>query len=386
MKNNIVLKLGLISLLSFFVTLSCVEPFDVQLNIDSRLLVIEGTLADLPNETFLQLREAIPNGSNSSVFRSLKNAKVRVIEDGSNTIEFIEDEDGLFFAPPNFVGKPGSSYVLEFTTDDGSLYQSSPQVLVSAPPIKKIYQVTEAEGTIVNGNAVPANHIYIDTDDPAGLGNNYLWSWKLFERQYICSTCEGGRYYLDPLPAGRCIEEDFLKRRGVIYDYACDSPCWEVINSNTVNTQSDQLVDGLTITARKIAEIPYYNLSGGLIEVKQQAISADSYAYLKLLVEQGQNTGGLADTPPAALVGNVKSLDKDEIVTGFFLVSGMVKERYWIDRSDLVERGFRPLGLLGGREIRLEPPPTGPTDRPPMAPCLVSKTRIKTKPEGFLFD
>ena len=46
------------------------------------------------------------------------------------------------------------------------------------------------------------------------------------------------------------------------------------------------------------AEIPYYQTNGALVEIKQQRISYDGYQFLKLLKEQGQNTGTLVDTLP----------------------------------------------------------------------------------------
>lgn len=385
LKKIFTFKLG-VFLAALFSLIACIEPFDAKFNIDLKLIVVEGTLSDLEEESFVSLREAIPSGANSSVFRTLKNARVSVIENETTKTDFIEIESGYFLPPAGFKGTPGSTYSVEFTTEEGNNYKSKPEVLSPVPPIDRIFQSTEDEGPEVNGNLVPGNTIYIDTKDPVGVGNNYVWSWTLYERQYVCATCEGGLYYNDPLPAGRCIEDDFLKRRGVIYDYICDSPCWQIYRSEQVNTQSDVFVDGLTIQNREIAKVPYYNPNGGLIEIKQQSISQDGYAYLKLLVEQGQNTGGLADTPPAALEGNIQSLNKKEVVTGYFLVSGMSKRKYWIDRSDMIERGFRPLGLLGGREIRQEPPPAAATDRPPFAPCLNGRYRTDKKPLGFLFD
>jgi hypothetical protein len=369
-----------------FTIIACIEPFDTNFNIDLRLIVVEGTLSDLEEETFVSLKEAIPSGGNSSVFRVIKNAKVSVFENETSRIDFTETEDGFFSPPSGFKGKVGATYSLEFTTAEGNSYKSKPDVLNEVAPIERIHQTSEKQGSVVNGNTVPANIIYIDAKDPVGLGNNYMWSWTLYERQYACVTCEGGLYYTDPLPAGKCVDNDQLKRRNVVYDYICDSPCWQIFRSDDVNTQSDIFVDGLTIQNREIARIPYYNDKGGLIEIKQQSISRDGYTYLKLLVEQGQNTGGLADTPPAALEGNVKSLNKDEVVSGFFLVSGMKKHRYWIDRSDMAERGFRQLGLLGGRSINQEPLPIFPSDRPPLAPCLNGRYRTNSKPFGFLFD
>lgn len=373
-------------LLALFCLVACIEPFEDNFVTDLRLVVVEGTLTNLVDESFVNLREAIPSGSNTSVFRPIVNAKVSVLENETTRIEYTETENGIYKPPSGFLGKIGSSYTLEFTREDGNTYKSKAEVLTAVPAIERVYQTTDERGPVVNGNTVPGNTIYIDTKDPVGLGNNYLWSWTLYEREYACKTCEGGRFFTDPFPEGRCVGDEQLRRRNTIYDYICERPCWKIFKSNDVNAQSDAFSDGLTIQNREITQVPYFNDKGGLIEVKQQSISTEAFAYLRLLIQQGQNTGGLADTPPAALEGNVSSLNKSEVVSGYFLVSGMTKQRYWIDRSDMLERGFRPLGLLGGREIRQEPPPDGPTDRPPFAQCIASPTRTTKRPAGFLFE
>lgn len=363
---------------------ACIEPFETNSKTDLRLIVIEGTVTDAPGETFVFLREAIPSGANSSVFRALVDAKASLLVNENERIELLEIEPGYFKPKDSFIPEVGNTYSLEFTTSDGNNYKSEPEEMLPVPEIKNIYQTTVAEGITIDGGAtIPANYIYLDTEDPAGMGNFYLWNWKNYERQYTCKTCEGGRYFLNPAPLGACVEEAQLKRRGVIYDYNCDGACWEIFKSKEIIAQSDQFADGLQITGKLIAKIPYYDGKGGLIEIKQQSVSKEAYAYLSLLINQGQNTGGLADTPPAALVGNVKSLNQQEIVSGFFLVSSTATSRYWIDRTDMVERGFRPYGLLEGREIRPEPNPTAVTDRPPMAPCLLKDNRINIMPEGF---
>jgi len=47
-----------------------------------------------------------------------------------------------------------------------------------------------------------ANDRYLDTKDPVEEKNTYVWSWQLWERQNVCFTFEGGRYFDKPRPAG----------------------------------------------------------------------------------------------------------------------------------------------------------------------------------------
>lgn len=92
-----------------------------------------------------------------------------------------------------------------------------------------------------------------------------------------------------------------------------------------------------------------------MIEIKQQSVSPSAYQYLKLLAEQVQNNGSLVDTPPAALIGNIKNVtNPKEIVAGFFMVTGVRFIKYWIDRKDPIAQKLTPTGLRE-QSIREEP-------------------------------
>ncbi len=123
------------------------------------------------------------------------------------------------------------------------------------------------------------------------------------------------------------------------------------------------------------AEIPYYQTNGALIEIKQQRISYDSYQFLKLLKNQVQNTGTLVDTPPEALVVNIRNLtNPDEKVAGAFMVASVSSVKYWISREDANGKAS-PIGLLGRKPL------TSPAGV--LMPCIASRTRTPIKPNGW---
>ncbi len=78
-----------------------------------------------------------------------------------------------------------------------------------------------------------------------------------------------------------------------------------------------------------MATIPFYTHNPGLVEIRQTSLTADAYRYYSLFQQQTQNTGGLADTPPSALAGNVHNVaNKREVVVGFFTASVIASSRY----------------------------------------------------------
>ncbi|SOE24124.1 protein of unknown function [Spirosomataceae bacterium TFI 002] len=346
-------------------------------------MVIEGNLTTSGGSQFVQLREAIPNGSTSSFFKAIKGAVVSVQIEGEEEVSYIETIDGYFEPPSDFSGEIGKVYSLKVVLANGDVLISDPQKLRSVPPIDKVYQKTNLEGRIGIGKTGPVTEIYLDTKDPSGLGDNYLWTWKNYEKQNICASCFGGKWFENPRPEGRCLPDVALQESNTTYDYSCDKPCWDIYRSQEILAQSDFLSDGLTITGKKIAQIPFYNPTGGLLIVEQQLVSEEAYKYLKLLINQGQNTGGLADTPPAALVGNLKNMNNpEEAIGGFFLVANSATYSYWIDRSDVEKLEIQPYGLLKGRFTNSEP---SLDLRPPLAPCLSSPSRTDVKPDAFIF-
>lgn len=376
--------LGSLLVLLLFV-IACVEPFEKSFNIIESILVLEGQVSDEAEESFVRLQFSIPSGGRNSFFTKVEGAEVKVIENGNKEIPFQDIGEGLYYPQEDWKGVVGNTYKLIVNTNEGDIYESSEQAILPVSSIDSIYQTTVEDAYIENSVTVASSFIYVDSKDPEEEENFYLWSWRNFELLDACVTCFGGQWFPGPSIEGRCIEQDFLVRRGAILDYECDGFCWDIFSSVLLNIQSDEFLNGLSIKARKVAEIPYYNRIGGLIEVKQQSITKEAFEYLSLLVSQGQETGGLDDVPPAPLTGNIKNVVRDNDVTsGFFLTVGTTKKRHWIDRSNAKQLNLRPLGLLKGRELRFEPPnPDSDPPRPPFAPCLESLTRTGVNPDGF---
>ena len=63
--------------------------------------------------------------------------------------------------------------------------------MFTVPEIIKVHDEFEFDGIEQNFGNVHANYVYLDTKDPINEKNSYVWSWQLWERQDICSTCEG---------------------------------------------------------------------------------------------------------------------------------------------------------------------------------------------------
>jgi Domain of unknown function (DUF4249) len=361
--------------------LACVEPFDLSFGSQKEILFIEADLNDSDKEQFISIKKNLP-ASSSIDYLPVENAKVEVIENKTIPYSCIYLTEGKYKLPAGFKVKVGVPYTLKFQFE-GKTYESSVETATPVPTIDNVYSVFKEKGIPYLSRNLDGHEIYIDTKDLATPNQNYLWQWRLFEKQSFCMSCEGGRYFTSPEPLGRCVEDANLKRRGVTYDYICKSDCWEIFYNEDINIMSDIYSNGQTIKGRLVAKVPFFQFKGALIEVQQYSVSKFAFDYYNIMINQAQRNGTLADTPPAGLIGNVKNTaDKTEPVGGIFMVSSKTTKSFWIERNENYQ-GISAIGLLKGRQVNPEPSGTD-TTRPPYAPCVEDKNRTAIKPAGWL--
>lgn len=373
-----------------FGLLACVDAFTPNIRPNTDLLVVEGLITDLdePQEIRLSRTRSTPDSTRS---RPITGAQV-VVHANDRPIALRETEPGLYRFPADFRGRVGERYQLRFTTADNVTYESNVETMVPVAPIERIYDRFNPEGirNPVNGRVIPSNDIYVDFQDPAGRRDFYMWRWTLYEYQDWCATCRAGLYILRDLgdrQAGSCQPDP---RVGSLteYDYVCLGLCWDIFYNPGVNIFADQFSNGRPQTGRLVGQIPLQQSNPCLVNVEQQSLTVGAYRYYRLFQEQTQNTGTLADSPPAPLAGNVRNLADDaENVVGYFSASSVSINRYWLDR--LNTRGGRFNGLFyfqRGRFPNVEPRGVFRTDVPPTLPsalCVPSRTRTNLFPKGW---
>lgn len=366
---------------------SCVEVYDVNYRFNAEVITVDGFVTNGYGLTVTLKTARSEKATYYSV--PLRNCEVEVRVGDGSVVKLTEYESGVYMAPATFNGQVGQTYQLHFRTPTGKVYESEKEQLRASPEIDKVYHKYNRDGILDRTGkrvAFSSLDVYVDFKDPANERNFYLWRWTDYEEQGLCATCEGGK--LDS-KTFVCIPE---RNSRTIYDYRCDAPCWEIFYSNEITVFSDIYSNGRQVQAQQVAKIPFYVMGGGfanraaLVEIQQLAISPNAYEYYKLLRDQAQNTGNLTDTPPSAIIGNVRNIDDStEEVVGYFGTAGVAKSRHFIDKRPY-SNAYKYLML--GREPSLEPdtPPMPPLfeSRPPLAPCVQSATRTPIRPAGWL--
>jgi hypothetical protein len=367
------LNLSLISFL-LFLSASCIEKYEKDPSLKAEFLIVEGLITNQLEADTIEVGYSRGTGFNGEVI-PVQKCKLTVISDDGKTYDLNEDLPGKYFTPKDLVRQIGKRYQLKMTIPNGESYESNFEKMAPVPPISKVYDVFDPKAILKTDgkNYRQGNKVYIDFQDPSDEANNYLFRYKYYEQVAFCKSCGGGVLLGDGLT---CVPKYLVK--APLYDYLCDGYCWDIIYENSINVFSDIYTNGKTIKGQLIALIPWNNFTGALIEVKQYSISAEGYRFYNLLAQQGNKTGSLTDTPPAALVGNIRNVNNpQEVVVGFFGASSVNSVRYNVDRKSNV--GIAELYL--GHFPVLEDEGLIPNQ----AKCVESKTRTKIKPIGWIF-
>ncbi|MEZ0542360.1 DUF4249 domain-containing protein [Fibrella arboris] len=403
---------------------ACVEPAEPEFNATVNVIVVDGTITNLPEAQIVAINRSKAD-SLTGRFGSLPvtKARVEVVIDSSRVIAYSEIRPGTYQLPDGFRAEPGHAYQVRFTTAEGTRYQSDQQVMPAAVPIQNYtvqFNANSLPGTQYGG--LQAGHdVAIDTQDPAGVRNYYRWDWLLYERQDWCRSCYQGVYAVyGILPrtyifGSYFVSGDKLYENCFVppfttdpsapqvsggywyYDYECRTRCWEIIRSYSLNLFDDTFSNGGLISSRRIAQLPFFQRTGALVQLRQASLTKEAYQYYKLFQQQTQNTGGLADTPPSAMVGNIRNVaNSRENVVGFFTASGVAVVTHWLDRKDATGAAPGLFQALSSRDPYPEPSPPYTGERPqpkvliwggpprvPTATCELSDSRTPFKPEGW---
>ena len=411
-------SIGLLLLSCFaaaFLLMGCVDPEDLTLRGTVNVIVIDGTITNLVEPQVIRLNRSRAD-SITGRFGTvpLAEASVEVIVDSSQVVACHETHAGTYQLPSDFKGQVGHAYQLRFTLADGTRYVSTQQTMLPVPPIKQVtaqFNPTAISPAFV-GRYTAGHDLFVDTQDPIDRANYYRWEWILYEPQDWCRSCYQGIYVTNTLipilpytypyyysPSAQLYEDCFYPPFGTPayvslidhqYDYPCRTQCWEIVSSYSINVFSDQYTNGGLITRKSVAHIPYYQARPCLVDIRQESLTKDAYQYYTLFQQQTEKTGGLVDTPPAALGGNVHNTgNQTEVVVGYFTASAIASQPYYLDRKDTQNASYP--GLFYALTGRQSPIPEGRTDqayilntpRPPTALCGPIDQRTPIKPKGW---
>jgi len=328
------------ALLMMAIFVGCTEMYVPKVDSDTKALVVEGLITDGSGPFTIKLTEALPYASDSDAeTSSVSDAKLSVSDGENHSYNLTNGGNGKYTLPTSFKAKAGSSYTLHIETSDGSVYESSPQKLLSPQSYDSIHASSITREYLDDDNvlnSVKCFDVRLDlfnasTSDAAPLCRfksnaviqyEYIytldidpetdtvptWSWDIFGWK---------TFQLDE-------EENITEERSnsgnpVIYNH--------LLSYVPVGTSSY----GITTSAG--VNIIYY------FRFDQYTINEETYNFYKEANNQLAASGKLFDPITSQLYGNMTcTSDPSKIVLGLFEVSSVTQAAYVISESKLTNK------------------------------------------------
>jgi hypothetical protein len=333
------IKVYMVAILTGGLLSSCIERYYLEEHsgLISRI-VVDAVITD--QDTLQRITLSKTASPEHPSYIPLSGCSVAVIDGEDNRFIFneLEDEPGVYQGGiPAGRLQPGNQFKLRFMTSSGAEYESSYEELTACPPVDSVYYEVD---TIPTGDPdiyIYGLQFYLDFEASEEYGRYYRWqieeTWE-YHSTWPISVYWAGRLYI--------ITPDY----SYFYCYRT-MPVKEFFILSTSGLVSNRyekyrlhFVDNLT---QKLMH--KYSLL-----IRQYSVSEKAYAFWNDLSRNNQESGGLFDSQPVLVKGNIVNLnDPDDIVLGYFGVSGVNTKR--IILSDITELSFENVPFCDPRKF-----------------------------------
>lgn len=296
---------------------NCVQEFDPPSQGYENLLIVEALLPDGDNPFEVTLSRSIP--IDTSAFIPESGATISISEDsGEIYLLFESNVSGVYFYPGSINAQAGKSYQLRIKTRNGNQYESSYVTMRKTPDIEAVtFQYGEKPESDSEGM-----QIFVSTKDVSNETWYYRWEWDEIWQ------------FRSAYPSYHIYENgQILERTENI------TTCWKADKSTSI-----EFATSINLSEDIIHNYPIRYVSTNTdrlnskysINVKQYALSEESYNYWKELQKTTESLGTLFDPQPSIVQGNIHNVSDDrETILGYFDASSVKEKRIFIKRSDL---------------------------------------------------
>ena len=300
---------------SIILAFGCIDQVEIDIGNDQRRIFIDGFIADsLAPYTINLSRSAVIGVGADYVYEPVSGAKVSVIDESGNKVDFLEEENGEYVQ--TMEGKNGVSYYLEIELDDGKLIRSRPQVLP---------QKVEIE----NATFLPTTRDYVS--DFGGV-----FSEDVIQLNINSQLPENA----NPVFLRWTVEGEYEFRED--YPTAITGQKWCYIKE-TVDNNNLILVDSREINSNRLENLDLLQtpLSHKFLfmycfHVKQFSMTEEEYNYWKSISDIINRDGSLFDPPPGTVIGNLYNPDDpNDQILGYFSASSVNYKRFFTNAAQM---------------------------------------------------
>lgn len=310
MKN----RYGIICLLLWLFTSSCVEPFETPaIESPNGLLVVEGFLNSSSGPTVVTVSRTQNLADADSLLYEI-GAQVRIESERGITYPLSETGNGTYSSPAVPV-QPGEKYRLLIRTRNSQEYVSELVSALQAPPIDTVGWRAENNGI----------RIFVSTQDRENNTQYYRWAfeetWEYRTPYQLLYNLVGGEPVYPPEP------RENINR------------CWTTEKPGTILIGSSAALNDNLIYEFPITFLPQESIKINTkysVLVRQYALSKEAYDYWLNLKKNTENLGSLFDPQPSQVIGNIRCVSQpEETVLGYFDVTAATEKRIFIRQNEL---------------------------------------------------
>jgi len=305
---------------------SCKTPYaPAPITAVNNYLVVEG-LININDSTFISLSRTVGVMNASTVKPELK-ATISIVSNTGGSYPLKEVGNGMYSAP-SYNLSAANQYRLMIKTSSGSTYASDFEQTKVTPPIDSLITQFKPDGLYISVNA----------HDATNNTRYYRWdfdeTWQFtsyFDSHLTAQGAATSPAAMSPLYAGPGIS--VLPRTNDIYH------CWgnntsHLITINTTAGLSQDIIQNQPITfvasSSEKLSIRYS------INIRQYALTPDSYAFWTLLQKNTEQLGSIFDSQPSATIGNIHNINNPaEPVIGYMSACTVSQTRIYINYTDL---------------------------------------------------
>lgn len=304
-----------------FSLMTCIDPFNPQIDNYQDLLVVDALITDENSSYFVKLTRTTETPRATP--KSVTGAQVSVTDNLGNSGVFTEITSGLYKSDSlTFTGIPGRTYTLRIKTVGGVEYESDPSTLHGGRDIDTVTYINDRI-TSDEGEAVDGLRIYADSKGPA---ESMYYRWQ-YEEWWKFSV---------PYPKGFVyIDQDNIFR--IPYE---NVSCWKNNKSNEIIIQSRETTTDGDFIKKPVLFIASEESNRLLIqyciEISQLSLSEKEYEFWDQMRQVNESGGDIFDKQPFSVITNIHSFtNPKEKVLGYFQVSSISRKRIYITRNDV---------------------------------------------------
>jgi Domain of unknown function (DUF4249) len=309
-------------------TIACKKPYTPPaISTNNSYLVVEAVISNSADSIAVKLSRTV-NLSNIVTTNPVTGATVSIENDQNLVYPLIETSAGSYISSGLIVDST-RKYRLRINTTDKRQYLSDFVPVINSPAIDSVTFSVQANGI----------NIYLNTHDPKNNTQYYRWdyteTWALNSNYYSFYKSTGDTVIERNLPAEQVYQ------------------CWRSDTSSTILLATSAHLTRDVISNNPITFVdPYTGKLGGKhsidpqqypstansysIQVRQYGLSNDAFAFWTNLKNSTQNLGGIFDSQPTQINGNIHNVNNpSETVIGYLSAGKISSRRIFISNGQI---------------------------------------------------